>query len=213
MVAACLTNLCTCNYEIHSRCFNFIQIRREIELATGFWARWANGNILYLDSVDGSWRLDTSDDTVTELPGRIVSQTATPLVMVTCQATFECDVLVDFGDGPTMLEGVTAEFVDRGAIHVAPNQREALLHVYGDQGVEFTYLDLITGSATDLGELPIEPYFGVVWIEGSRWIIGRNEGESGSRWEAVNTETMEQIELDLPFGSGQVFGTVLVVAH
>lgn len=132
--------------------------------------------------------------------------------MVTCQATFECGVLVDFGDGPTVLEGVTAEFVDRGAIHVAPNQREALLHIYGDQGIEFTYLDMTTGALTELGELPIEPYPGVLWIEGSRWIIGRTEGESGSRWVAVNTETMEQIELDLPFRSGQVFGTAMVLA-
>jgi hypothetical protein len=57
-------------------------------------------------------------------------------------------------------------------------------------------VDLHTGSRVDLGNLPIDPYRGVVWVEGSPSIIGQNETSNIAL--AIDTEIGTQVDLALP---------------
>jgi hypothetical protein len=109
-------------------------------------------------------------------------------------------VLLDQGSGPEVVDWLSANDVFDGSIEgpidVSPDLSGALVHVYGEQDVEFSYIDLHTGSRVDLGRLPIDPYLGVVWVEGSRWIIGQDE--SSRMVLAIDTETGAQVDLELP---------------
>ena len=159
--------------------------------------RWADGEELILDTVDGSWRYDTTTGETVRMPGRVVAFARGLVVTASCDESLECDVLVDRGNGPEVVDWLAASELFNGSIDLSPDLSGALVHVYGDEGVEFSYIDLRTGSRVDLGDLGIDPYLGVVWVEGSRWIIGQNESSPYVE-VAIDTETGTQVDLELP---------------
>ena len=118
------------------------------------------------------------------------------MVTASCSESLECDVLVDRGSGPEVVDWLSASELFNGSIDLSPDLSGALIHFYTQAGADFSYIDLATGSRVDLGELGIAPYPGVVWVEGSRWIISRGES-SGSYLLAIDTETGTQVQLDL----------------
>ena len=120
--------------------------------------------------------------------------------------SLKCDVLVDRGSGAAVVDWPsTSELFNGGAIEspidVSPDLSGALFHVYSQSGAEYTFIDLHTGSRVDLGELEIDPDLGVVWIEGSRWIIGQLEGYHRGDL-AIDTQTGAQVELRRRTSSG-----------
>ena len=72
-------------------------------------------------------------------------------------------------------------------------------------------VDLDTGDRVEFGELPIEPYLGIVWVPDTPWLIA--VGDRASReLVAVNTSTAAILELDLPGIDGGVRGFGLIPA-
>jgi hypothetical protein len=128
------------------------------------------------------------------------------VITVSCEESLRCDVLLDRGNGPEVVDWPSAsELFINGSIDVSPDLSGALVHVYGEQdAVEFSYIDLRTGSRVDLGEPGIEPYLGVIWIEGGRWIVGQRR--IGNDFMAIDIETGAQVKLDWP---GGVIGSFL----
>jgi hypothetical protein len=177
------------------------EVRRRVEVPRPFEIRWAEGDDLILGSVDGSFRYDTTTGATTRMPGAVVGFEPGFVVTASCEESLQCDVLVDRGSGPEDVDWLNASDVFDGSIDVSPDLSGALLHVYSQRGAaEFTFIDLDTGSRVDLGNLRIDPYRGVVWVEGSRWIIGRDE--SSNMALAIDTGTGTHI--DLEFGKSGI---------
>ena len=157
---------------------------------------------LILGSVGGSWRYDTLTGATVRMPAAVVAFEPGLVITSSCDESLQCDVLVDRGSGAEVVDWPSAsELFNGGAIEspidVSPDLSGALVHVYRDEGTEFSYIDLGTGSRADLGRLGIDPSYGVAWVEGSRWIIGRDQ-LSPYVLLAVDTETGTQVDLELP---------------
>lgn len=185
------------------------EVRRRVEMPQPFSIEWADGDELILGSVDGSFRYDTATGVAVRTPGPVVASARDLVVTVSCDESLQCEVLLDRGSGPEIVDWPSASELFNGSLdgsmEISPDLSGALVHVYreGDAesspqgGAEFGYIDLGTGSRVDLGHLPIEPYLGVVWVEGSRWIIGRDDTSPGALL-AIDTETGTQVDLELP---------------
>ena len=93
-----------------------------------------------------------------------------------------------------------------GSVFVAPDLTGIVVHYYDSN--ELTYFDLSSGTRRELGEIEMDPYRGVVWVPDSPWIVG--VGGSPGGLTAVNVQTAEQLELDLP--PGGLFEPKLVAA-
>jgi len=174
------------------------EVRRRVEIRKPFSIRWAKGDELILESPDGSFRYDAATGVAVRMPGAVLAFEPGFVITSSCDESLRCDVRLDQGSGPEVVDWLSASDVFDGSIELSPDLSGALLHVYGSQGgaVEFTFIDLHTGSRVDLGEPGIEPYLGVVWVEGSRWIIGQDE--SPNRTVAIDTETGTQVDLAFP---------------
>jgi hypothetical protein len=180
------------------------EVRHRVQIPRPFKIRWADGDELILGSVDGSFLYDTVTWATVRMPGTVVALAPGFVITASCKESLQCDVLVDRGNGPEVVDWPSANELFNGSldgsIDVSPDLSGALVHVYGEQGGgEFSYVDLHTGSRVDLGHLPIEPYRGVVWVEGSRWIIGQDE--FGNMTLAIDTETGTQLDLDTETGT------------
>jgi hypothetical protein len=175
------------------------EVKRRVEIPEPFSIEWANGDELILGSPDGSFRYDTLTGATVRMPGAVVAFEPGFVITASCEESLQCDVLLDQGSGPEVVDWLSANDVFDGSIDVSPDLSGALVHVYGEQdAVEFSYIDLHTRSRVNLGSLPIDPYGGVVWVEGSRWIIG--QGQSSNMALAIDTQTGTQIDLVLPSG-------------
>jgi hypothetical protein len=172
------------------------EIRRRVEIPRPFEIRWAEGHDLILDSPDGTWRYDTETGATVRMPGQVLAFEPGFVLTSSCDESLQCGVLLDRGSGPEVVDWVSASDDFDGPIDLSPDLSGALLHVYGEQdGAEFSYIDLRTGSIVDLGNLRISPDRGVVWIEGSPWIIGQNETSNIKL--AIDTQTGTQVDLAL----------------
>ena len=171
------------------------EVRRRVEIPRPFSIRGAEGDELILDSPDGSWRYDSATGVIVRMPGQVLAFAPGFVITSSCDESLQCDVLVDRGSGPEVVDWLSASDDFDGSIDLSPDGSGALLHTYTQGGGEFTFIDLQTGSRVDLGPLPIDPYLGVVWVEGSRWIIGQDE--SSNMTLAIDTETGAQVELEL----------------
>jgi RNA polymerase subunit RPABC4/transcription elongation factor Spt4 len=172
------------------------EIVRRVRLPEPFEIRWADGDEFVLETIDGSWRYDISTEVTTRMPGRGVAYSRGLFVMSSCDESLECDVLVDGGSGLEVVDWLTPNELRDGSIDVAPDMSGALLHVVRHGRRDFVYIDLSTGTRVDLGEREIDPALGIVWVEGSRWIVGR-DGRAPALL-AVDTETGAQIDVELP---------------
>jgi hypothetical protein len=173
------------------------EVRRRIEVPRPFSIEWADGDELILGSVDGSFRYDTATGAIVRMPGAVVAFEPGLVVTASCDESLQCDVLVDRGSGAEVVDWLSTSDELDGLIDLSPDLSGALYHVYTQGGAEFTFIDLHTGSRVDLGSVPVDPYRGVVWLEGSRWIIGQPEGYGGNAL-AIDTQTGEQFDLVLP---------------
>ena len=162
---------------------------------------------MFLDSVDGSWRYDASTGDVTRLAGELVSDRSPLLINVSCESSLECFVEVDSGDGLTPADWIRASDLTSGSAFAAPDLTRIVIHCYHSN--ELTYFDLSSGIRVELGEVDIDPYRGVFWVPDSPWIVGFG-GQPGGGLIAINVQTAEQLELDMPFGD--VFEGFLVAA-
>ena len=176
------------------------EVRRRVEIPQPFSIEWADGDELILGSVDGSFRYDTATGATVKMPGAMVAFEPGFVVTTSCDETLQCDVLLDQGSGPEAVDWLSASDEFDGPIEVSPDLSGALLHVYTQGGAEFTFIDLRTGSRVDLGHLPINPYGGVVWVEGSRWIIGQDESDNMPL--AIDTATGTRVDVEFPNGRG-----------
>jgi hypothetical protein len=186
------------------------KVRRQIELPPQFSVNSARGDDVYLDSADGSWRYDASTGDVARLPGRLVGDQLGPM-MVSCESTLECEVLVDLGDGPTPIDPLRADDVTDAFVSVAPDLSGALVHSYSDwpDPSPWIYVDLSSGTRVDLGDLKIRV---VMWLPVSQWIVGLGESTaSPARLIAVNVQTAEQRQLNMPPLDMVFLETILVV--
>ncbi len=172
------------------------EVRRRVEIPRPFGIRWAEGDNLILDSPDGTWLYDTATGETVRMPGQVVAFEPGFVITSSCDESLECDVLLDQGNGPEMVDWLSASDDFDGPIDVSPDLSGALLHTYTQAGGYFTFVDLHTGARVDLGNLRIDPYNGVVWVEGSRWIIGQSEGSLATL--AIDTQTGTQVDLALP---------------
>jgi hypothetical protein len=173
------------------------EVRRRVEIPRPFEIRSAEGDELILDSPDGTWRYDTATGVTVRMPGQVLAFEPGFVITSSCDESLRCDVRLDQGNGPEVVDWLSASDEFDGTIDLSPDGSGALLHVYSEQdGVEFTFIDLHSASRVDLGELGIEPDGGVVWVDGSRWIIGQNE--TSTMTLAINTETGTQVDLALP---------------
>lgn len=172
------------------------EVRRRLEVPHPFEIRWAEGDQLILESPDGSFRHDTVTGATVRMPGAIVAFGPGLVITASCEESLQCDVLVDRGSGAQVVDWLSASDEFDGLIDLSPDLTGALLHVYSQFGAEHIFIDLTTGSRVDLGRLPIDPYRGVVWVEGSRWIIGQDQ--SSNLALAINTATGTQVDLVLP---------------
>jgi hypothetical protein len=182
------------------------EVRRRVEIPQPFSIRWAKGDDLILESPDGSFRFDIAMGSIVRMPGAVVAFEPGLVITSSCDESLPCDVLVDRGSGAEVVDWPSAsELFNSGAtespIDVSPDLSGALFHVYGQSGAEYTFIDLHTGSRVDLGDLEIDPYLGVVWVEGSRWIIGQLEGYHRGDL-AIDTQTGAQVELRRRTSSG-----------
>ena len=172
-------------------------ILQSFEFPQPFWVQSARGHELYLHSPSGSWRFDTTTGTVEELGGQITRSDPTTLLVITCEPTLECGVEIYTSTGLAPLPFLSSTEVANDSVHVSPDFTEALVHHNGTApNPESTHVDLATGKRVELGAVPISPYFGILWIPDSPWIIGPEE--DGPDLTAVNTETGDQLKLDLP---------------
>jgi hypothetical protein len=172
------------------------EVRRRVEIPRQFEIRGAEGDDLILDSPDGSWRYDTDTGVAVRMPGPVLAFAPGFVITSSCDESLQCELLLDQGNGPEVVDWLSASDEFDDPIDVSPDGSGALLHTDTQGNREFTYIDLHTGSRVDLGNLPIDPDRGVVWVEGSRWIIGQNDGSN--RTFAINTETGTQVDLALP---------------
>jgi hypothetical protein len=172
------------------------EIRRRAEIPRPFEIRWAEGDELILESPDGSFRYDTATGVAVRMPGAVLAFEPGFVLTSSCDDSLQCEVRLDQGSGPEVVDWLSASDMFDGSIDLSPDLSGALLHTYTQEGAEFTFIDLQTGSSVDLGNLRIDPYRGVVWVEGSPWIIGQDEG-SNMRF-AIDTDTATQVELELP---------------
>jgi hypothetical protein len=172
------------------------KVGRRVEVPQPFEIRWAEGDDLILESIDGSWRFDTTTSEGVRMPGGVVAFASGFALIASCNETLECDVVLDRGAGSEVVDWVGAADLMNGSIEFSPDLRGALLHVYGEDGVEFAYIDVGSGERVDLGANPIDPYHGAVWITGSRWLVGTRDN-SNNKLVAIDTETGAQVELEL----------------
>jgi hypothetical protein len=179
------------------------EVRRRVEIPQPFSIRWADGDELILESPDGSFHYDTHTSVVERMPGQVVAFEPGFVMTASCDESLRCNVLVDRGSGSENVDWLRAGEVFDGSIDLSPDLSGALLHTYTQAGGYFAFIDLHTGSRVDLGNLRIDPYRRVVWIEGSRWIIGQNE--SPNKTWAIDTETGTQLELNLESGVARPF--------
>ena len=180
------------------------------EIPPGFWVLWALDRYVYLGSPDGSFRYEASTGEVTELAGSVISDPSALLVMVSCGADLECHIDVDRGDGPERVEWLGDAVMLDGSVHVAPDQSGLLVHSYADFGIEFWYVDLVNGSTTELGMVPLAPYAGIAWVPDSSWVVGEDDRDR-SRWVALNVETGAQVTMPLPMDIGDRPGAAPLV--
>ena len=184
------------------------------EFEPPFRVRSANGTDLYLDGPGESWVFDTITSSVTALNGEIINTNSEAVVLLSCDSTLECQVRIDTGTRLAPIPALTAADLTSGEVQIAPDLTAAFVHRGGQDGFEitafeFTYIDLETGDRFELGELPIEPDPGIIWVPNTSWLIA--VGDRASReLVAVNTSTGSILELDLPGIGGAVLSLGLL---
>jgi hypothetical protein len=172
------------------------EVRRRVEIPRPFSIGWAVADELILESPDGTWRYDTATGVTERMLGTVLAFAPGFVITTSCDESLRCVVRLDQGSGPEVVDWLGASDVFDGSIDLSPDGSGALLHVYTQAGPEYTFIDLQTGSRVDLGRLPIEPDRGVVWVDGSRWIIGQND--SPNMTFAIDTQTGTQVDLAFP---------------
>jgi hypothetical protein len=177
---------------------------RIVDVPEPFYPRSAHGDELWLDSIDGLWSYDTGAGEATRMPGQVISHSRDPLIMIECGSDLACRLTVDHGDGPTRLADLEADQVWFWSINQSPDGDRVLIPTGAGDGWQFTLIHLDTGETVDLGTLPVEPFFGVAWVDRSPWIVARHQIEP-RRWLAINTATGETVDLNVPPSSRDPF--------
>jgi len=172
------------------------EVGRRVEIPRPFEIRWAEGDELILGSPDGTWRYDTETGVTVRMPGQVLAFEPGFVLTSSCDESLQCDVRLDQGNGPEVVDWLSASDEFDGSIDLSPDLSGVLVHTDTQGGAKFTFIDLHTGARVDLGNLRIDPYNGVVWVGGSRWIIGQDKGSLATL--AIDTQTGTQVDLALP---------------
>ena len=177
---------------------------QSFEFEEPFSVRFADESSLYLDGPGGSSVFDTVTGEVTELNGQIIETNSDAVLLLSCDPTLECQVSIDTGTGMAPTTALTSADVTNGALHIAPDFTNALVHSYTDDDrVELTYIDLVTGNRSEL-QWQIDPYRGVVWVPDTPWVVGVGVADTPDEQfgfgdlTAMNTDTGAIVELRLP---------------
>jgi hypothetical protein len=174
-------------------------IGRRVEVPEAFWVASTTEDHLYLEGPGGSFRYDTATGIATELPGAIGEPALQgSLLMIRCNERLECDLVAETRSGEVVLPGLDATDLWYGGMQVSPDLTDALVQHWDNDGPQLFHVDLATGDRTSIGPLEVELWGGATWIPGSRWVIlgGPYPGESD--WLAIDLETHDVIEIDVP---------------